>query len=58
MLTLLAFYVSFSTAVYLFSFSYIEALKIFSSSEKVYGGTFIFATTMALVFSTACTWFV
>lgn len=45
------FLVSFFMAVFLFLYSYIEALKISNSEGKVYGGTFIFSIVMAFIFS-------
>ncbi len=38
-------------AVFLFSYSYIEGIKIANSEEKVYGGTFILSVTAAFVFA-------
>ncbi|MGG3739333.1 hypothetical protein [Aeribacillus pallidus] len=51
MLTSLALYLSLMMAIYLFSYSFIEGLKISESDDHVYGGTFIFSVTMAFVFS-------
>lgn len=51
MLTKIALYIAIIMTVYLFSYSYIEALRISNSEEKVYGGTFIFSSIMAFVFS-------
>jgi len=51
MLTNIAFITALLMAVYLFSYSYIEALRISNSEERVYGGTFIFSSIMAFVFS-------
>lgn len=47
----LALYLSFIMAIYLFVFSFIEGIKIANSKGKVRGGTFIFALTLAVVFS-------
>ncbi|WP_222119473.1 hypothetical protein [Siminovitchia fortis] len=38
-------------ALYLFSYSYIEAIRISNSDDKVEAGTFIFMSCMAFVFS-------
>ncbi|MFS0616027.1 hypothetical protein [Lederbergia ruris] len=51
MLAYVGLYTAIITAVYLFSYSYIEALRISNAEEKVYGGTFIFSSIMAFVFS-------
>lgn len=51
LITKAALFLSFFMAIYLFSYSYIEALRISESDEKVYGGTFIFSSAMAFVFS-------
>lgn len=51
MLEKIALIIAVLTAVYLFSYSYIEALRISNSDGKVYGGTFIFSSIMAFVFS-------
>ncbi|HBZ09418.1 MAG TPA: hypothetical protein DEO65_06010 [Bacillus bacterium] len=50
-LTSIALTISFLMALYLFSYSYIEALRISNSDEKVEAGTFIFMSCMAFVFS-------
>jgi hypothetical protein len=46
-----ALYLSFIMAVYLFTFSYIEGIRIANSDEKVHGATFIVTFTLAVVFS-------
>ncbi|KRG12560.1 hypothetical protein ACA30_08835 [Virgibacillus soli] len=51
MLSYVGLYTAIITAVYLFAYSYIEALRISNAEEKVYGGTFIFSSIMAFVFS-------
>ncbi|MFC5464280.1 hypothetical protein [Lederbergia graminis] len=51
MLTNIAFIITIIMTLYLFSYSYIEALRISDAEEKVYGGTFIFSSIMAFVFS-------
>ncbi|MBS4208574.1 hypothetical protein [Bacillus sp. FJAT-50079] len=51
MLTTIAFYVALIMAVYLFSYSYIEGIRISNTEGQVYGGTFIFSSIMAFVFS-------
>ncbi|MCR2823170.1 hypothetical protein [Lederbergia panacisoli] len=51
MLTNIALVIALVMTVYLFAYSYIEALKISNSEEQVYGGTFIFSSIMAFVFS-------
>ncbi|MBS4195147.1 hypothetical protein [Lederbergia citri] len=51
MLTKIALFIAIIMTVYLFAYSYIEALRISNSEEKVYGGTFIFSSIMAFVFS-------
>ncbi|MGN7403470.1 hypothetical protein ACTHO0_26845 [Cytobacillus praedii] len=38
-------------AVFLFSYSYIEGMKIANSEGKVYGGTFILSVTAACIFT-------
>jgi hypothetical protein len=50
-LELLAFYLSYLMAVFLFSYAYIEGIKIAEAEKFVYGGTFIFSIVSALVFS-------
>ena len=47
----IAFYLSFSMAVFLFARAYIEALNISESTGKVYGGTLIFCVVFGLIFS-------
>ncbi|UAC47655.1 hypothetical protein K6959_13580 [Bacillus aquiflavi] len=47
----LALYLSLFMAIFLFSFAYIEGIKIANTEGKVYGGTFIFTVMMAFVFS-------
>ncbi|MCJ8009484.1 hypothetical protein ACFFF5_18745 [Lederbergia wuyishanensis] len=51
MLTKIALIIAILMTVYLFSYSYIEALRISNSEERVTGGTFIFSSIMAFVFS-------
>ncbi|MCJ7843645.1 hypothetical protein MUB24_22805 [Lederbergia sp. NSJ-179] len=51
MLAQFGLFIAVIMAVYLFSYSYIEALRISNAEDKVYGGTFIFSTIMAFVFS-------
>jgi hypothetical protein len=48
---ILALYLSVGMAVFLFAFSYAEAIRIANSKGKVYGGTFIFSATAGLIFS-------
>ncbi|RST77693.1 hypothetical protein D4T97_004285 [Siminovitchia acidinfaciens] len=50
-LTTIALIISFLMALYLFSYSYIEGLRISNAEEKVEAGTFIFMSCMAFVFS-------
>jgi hypothetical protein len=50
-LELLAFYISYFMAVYLFSYSYLEGIKIAETEGMAYGGTFIFSIVCALIFS-------
>lgn len=38
-------------ALFLFSFAYVEGIRIANSPGKVYGGTFIFTVTAAFIFS-------
>lgn len=58
MLTNIAFTITIIMTLYLFSYSYIEALRISNTEEKVYGGTFIFSSSMAFVFSGLCYLFI
>ncbi|MEK3887687.1 hypothetical protein [Bacillus sp. FSL K6-3431] len=58
MLTTTAFIITLIMTVYLFSYSYIEALRISNAEEKVFGGTFIFSSSMAFVFSGLCYLFI
>ncbi|RDI36649.1 hypothetical protein [Falsibacillus pallidus] len=51
MLTKIALLICFFMALYLFSFSYIEGLKIGNRGERFEAGTFLFFTGMAFVFS-------
>lgn len=51
MIQTVAVYLSLIMAVYLFSYSFIEGIRISNSEEKVSGGTFIFSFTMAFIFS-------
>lgn len=51
MLTNFALTVALLMTLYLFTYSYIEALRISNLGEKVYGATFIFSSIMAFVFS-------
>lgn len=51
MLQSFALYLSFIMALYLYSYAYIEGIKIADSEEKVHGGTFIFSISAALIFS-------
>lgn len=51
MLESFALYLSFIMAIYLFTFSYLEGIKIANSEGKVRGGTFLFTFTLALIFS-------
>ncbi|BCB05388.1 hypothetical protein KH172YL63_35210 [Bacillus sp. KH172YL63] len=51
MLSVTALYLSFIMAVYLFAYSYVQALKICESPDRVRGLTFIFSVNMAFVFS-------
>ncbi len=44
-------YLSYFMAIYLFAYSYVQALKISESTRPVRGGTFIFSVTMAFTFS-------
>lgn len=46
-----ALYLSLIMAVYLFIYSFIEGIRISEAKDKVNGGTFIFSTTMAILFS-------
>ncbi len=46
-----ALIISFIMAIYLFAYSFVQAIKISESEHKVRGGTFIFAVIMAFVFS-------
>lgn len=48
---MVALYLSFIMAIYLFIFSFVEGMKIANSDEKVRGGTFIFSLTLAFIFS-------
>jgi hypothetical protein len=51
MLTNIALFLSFIMAVYLFAYSYVQALQICESKTPVRGMTFIFSVVMAFVFS-------
>lgn len=51
MLQTFALYLSIIMAVFLYSYAYIEGLKIANTEGKVRGGTFIFSVISALVFS-------
>lgn len=51
MLTDAALSLSFIMAVYLFAYSYVQALNICESTTPVRGLTFIFSVNMAFVFS-------
>ncbi|MGG0889699.1 hypothetical protein ACUXCC_003494 [Cytobacillus horneckiae] len=46
-----ALYLSVIMAIFLFSYSYVEGIKIANSEGKVYGGTFIFTVTAGFIFS-------
>ncbi|QED50195.1 hypothetical protein FSZ17_18475 [Cytobacillus dafuensis] len=46
-----ALYLSVFMAVYLFSYAYVEGIKIANSEGKIYGGTFIFSVTSGFIFS-------
>jgi hypothetical protein len=46
-----ALYLSLIMAIFLFTVSYIEAIKIANSEGKVHGGTFILTTVCGLLFS-------
>ena len=50
-LELIALYLSYLMAVFLFSYAYVEGLKIAEADGKAYGGTFIICIVSALVFS-------
>ncbi|WP_197489745.1 hypothetical protein [Rossellomorea aquimaris] len=51
MLTNVALFLSFVMAIYLFAYSYVQALKICESDQPVRGFTFIFSVVMAFIFS-------
>ena len=51
MLQSFALYLSFIMTLYLFSYAYIEGIRIADSEDKVHGGTFIFSVSAALIFS-------
>lgn len=51
MLQILALYLSLIMAIYLFIYSFIEGIRISEAEGKVSGGTFIFSTSMAFLFS-------
>ncbi|WP_415818187.1 hypothetical protein [Mesobacillus thioparans] len=51
MLQSIALYLSLLMAIFLFSVAYFEAIKIADADGKVHGGTFIFSTICALLFS-------
>ncbi len=51
MLQTFALYLSFIMTLFLFSYAYIEGLKIANTEGKVRGETFIFSVTAALIFS-------
>ncbi|MGD6804301.1 hypothetical protein FZC79_17285 [Rossellomorea vietnamensis] len=46
-----ALILSFIMAIYLFAFSFVQAIQIGESETEVRGGTFIFSVVMAFVFS-------
>ncbi|MGM0847406.1 MAG: hypothetical protein ACQEUT_21005 [Bacillota bacterium] len=46
-----ALILSFIMAIYLFAFSYVQAIQIAESETEVRGGTFIFSVAMAFIFS-------
>ena len=47
----LAFYLSFFMALFLFSYAFVEGMRIANAEEKVYGGTFIVSVVGAFLFS-------
>ncbi|WP_421380824.1 hypothetical protein ACOJQI_18705 [Bacillus salacetis] len=51
MLIKAALILSFIMAIYLFAFSFVQAIKISESETEVRGGTFIFSVIMAFIFS-------
>jgi hypothetical protein len=51
MLQTFALYLSFIMTLFLFSYAYIEGLKIANTEGRVRGGTFIFSVAAALIFS-------
>lgn len=51
MLEVIPLYLSLVMAIYLFVFSFIEGIRISNSEGKVSGGTFLFSSTMAFIFS-------
>ncbi|MFT9596640.1 hypothetical protein [Mesobacillus sp.] len=51
MLQSIALYLSLIMAILLFSIAYIEAIKIANAEGKVHGGTLIFSSVCALLFS-------
>lgn len=51
MLETLALYLSVIMAVFLFSYSYAEGIRIANSDERAGGGTFILSVTAAFIFS-------
>jgi hypothetical protein len=51
MLVNAALILSFIMAIYLFAYSFVQALEISESETEVKGGTFIFSIIMAFFFS-------
>lgn len=51
MLVDVALYLSFIMAIYLFTFTFIEGIRIANAEGKVNGTTFIFTCTSAFIFS-------
>ncbi|UII55323.1 hypothetical protein LS684_17050 [Cytobacillus spongiae] len=51
MLEPIALYISLVMAIFLFAYAYYEGIQIANTEGKVRGGTFVFTTTFAFVFS-------
>jgi hypothetical protein len=51
MLEMVALFLSVFMAVFLFSYAFVEGIKIANSKEKIYGGTFIFSIIAGFAFS-------
>lgn len=51
MLQSIALYLSFVMSVFLFVYAFIDGINIANSTDKVYGGTFIFSIVSGFIFA-------